>query len=375
MGIESDQLVYDYLSRVGDLAQQQQLSSAERMRLVSGLRETIDRQRSSASDTPGAVKRILGKLGTPEEVVRKAGGGVADDGQEPARPVHRPVEAEEPPSGPQGPPSPRERLGLLRRLGGLAGKVPGPRSPDRPVKEKGGPPEGREADGADPLYVPTVPLDGPAPPHLAGEDEVGSGAADVDWWRVEPGPFGGTEGARFGPGEAVPGFVGGIEIPEMLRPPPQDPFAKASKGAKEPERSAEAEEGEWAEPGRAGGGLLGRVLRGSGSMSPLLLLAAALLVSGAIVGSLVVLGAGWLIAYATRRLSRAEAKWAVLGLPGLVAAGALVWVWGRFDGRWGEAVPKGGMADVLVDTWPVALRTAAVASALFLVWRARRLRA
>lgn len=54
VGIESDQLVYDYLSRVGDLAQQQQLSSGARMRLVAALRTEIDRQRGSqGTDTCG----------------------------------------------------------------------------------------------------------------------------------------------------------------------------------------------------------------------------------------------------------------------------------------------------------------------------------
>ncbi|GAP50816.1 hypothetical protein [Streptomyces azureus] len=44
MGIESDQVVYEYLSRVGDVAQQRQLPSAARMRLVSELRGEIDRR-------------------------------------------------------------------------------------------------------------------------------------------------------------------------------------------------------------------------------------------------------------------------------------------------------------------------------------------
>ncbi|WP_256337721.1 hypothetical protein [Streptomyces fradiae] len=74
MGIESDQLVLDYLSRVGDLAQQRQLSSGDRMRLVSQLRQEIEQQRTKAADSPGAVKRILGRIGSPEDVVREAGG-------------------------------------------------------------------------------------------------------------------------------------------------------------------------------------------------------------------------------------------------------------------------------------------------------------
>ncbi|MEV6395520.1 hypothetical protein AB0M39_12210, partial [Streptomyces sp. NPDC051907] len=81
MGIESDQLVYDYLSRVGDLAQQSQLPSGTRMRLVSTLRNEIDRQRAeTGGDTPASVRRILGRLGTPDQVVSAAsqdGGGSA----------------------------------------------------------------------------------------------------------------------------------------------------------------------------------------------------------------------------------------------------------------------------------------------------------
>ena len=76
MGIESDQLVYDYLSRVGDLAQQRQLPSGDRMRLVSALRNDIDRQRAKyATETPATVRRILGRFGTPEEVVETAASG------------------------------------------------------------------------------------------------------------------------------------------------------------------------------------------------------------------------------------------------------------------------------------------------------------
>ncbi len=49
VGIESDQVVYEYLSRVGDVAQQRQLSSATRMRLVADLRNEIDKRRAKAT--------------------------------------------------------------------------------------------------------------------------------------------------------------------------------------------------------------------------------------------------------------------------------------------------------------------------------------
>ncbi|MDX6313554.1 MAG: hypothetical protein QOF44_3018, partial [Streptomyces sp.] len=74
VGVESDHLIYDYLSRVGDLAQTA-LPAAQRMRLVAQLRSDIDRQRSrSGSDSPAAVRRILGRLGSPDEVVGAAAG-------------------------------------------------------------------------------------------------------------------------------------------------------------------------------------------------------------------------------------------------------------------------------------------------------------
>ncbi|MFC9955423.1 hypothetical protein ACFVIN_34265, partial [Streptomyces prasinus] len=78
MGIESDQVVYEYLSRVGDVAQQRQLPSATRMRLVAGLRDEIDRRRAkTVVDSPAAVRRIISRMGTPDEVVTAASTGTS----------------------------------------------------------------------------------------------------------------------------------------------------------------------------------------------------------------------------------------------------------------------------------------------------------
>lgn len=343
MGIESDQLVYDYLSRVGDLAQQRKLPSADRMRLVAGLRDEIDRRRSAVADSPAAVRRILGGIGAPEEVVATADGAGTPPGNTPA-------------------------------VG--ADRLPSPRS---------GTPG------------PSVPVTGPSPPHLAGTDELsapGDAAAtrtggEPDWWRVSAPGFtpGGThpgmapDGA-FGPGTAVPGFTGGIEIPEILKPPP--PPAGPARDASPP---AGGGPDTTAKPGP---GLLRRLVARRRpaqpeaepaaapavrrrTVAPIALAAAALLTVGAVLGSLIALALGWVLAYGgTRRLSRTEAKLAALGLPGLVAGGALVWLWGRRTGRWGEPLPVGHLTDGIADTWPVAVRVAAVASALFLVWRAAR---
>jgi SNF family Na+-dependent transporter len=112
--------------------------------------------------------------------------------------------------------------------------------------------------------------------------------------------------------------------------------------------------------------------RGFGS--PFLLLAAVLLIVGAVLGSWLALAGGWVLAYTSRTLSPAEAKWAVFGLPGVAVLGCVVWLWGRENGRWGEPIPQGAMADALSGVWPVVVRTAAVASAVYLLWRAARRR-
>lgn len=341
MGIESDQLVYDYLSRVGDLAQRQQLPSNTRMRLVSSLRNEIDRQRGKfGSDSPAAVRRILGRLGTPDEVVAAA----SQDG---------------PPPGPQAMAPPRTAVPEQR----VRRRIPRPRksaAAERPEAP-------RAATGA-------------SPPHLAGMDELGPSGYGVspaergeepDWWRIEPGPF--------GAGENVAGFVGGVEIPEILKPPPSKEDLAAAAEAEDPDEEYEDEGDDAVEadgPPRRWRLRLGRRTEAAGPRpalaNPFLLLAALLLVGGAVLGSWLALGGGWLLAYASRRLSRAEAKWAVVGLPGAVVAGGLVWLWGRVNGRWGEPIPEDGMREALAGTWPWVVKGAAVASALYLVWRARR---
>ncbi|MEU6685191.1 hypothetical protein [Streptomyces sp. NPDC046832] len=330
MGIESDQVVYEYLSRVGDVAQQRQLSSATRMRLVADLRNEIDKRRAKVTvDSPAAVRRILSRLGSPDDVVTAAADGTDGEprGAAASVPVQRdtePVERAE------------RAKGVVRRV------VPRPR-PARPAEEPH-----------------SAPSDGPAPPHLAAGHELGDSAVQPDWWRVDSGPF--------GVGDEVPGFVGGVELPDLLKPPaPRKP---------EPEKPA-AEEAEpvveAAQVTEKGGRRLVPLPAGNWS-NPLLLIAAGCLVAGAVLGNWFVLLLGWLIAYASRRLTQAETKWAVVILPGLSVAGGLLWLWGRMNGRWGSPIAEGQMNAAVSETWPWVVRGAAVASALFLVWRSQRAR-
>ncbi|MFF4502924.1 hypothetical protein [Streptomyces sp. NPDC001401] len=329
MGIESDKVVYEYLSRVGDVAQQRQLPSAARMRLVSELRGEIDRRRAKATvDSPAAVRRILSRLGTPDEVVAAAGsapsgGGTAAAPQVP--PAHVPVQRDDEPEDSRRLPK------SLRRV------VPRPR-PAQPAR-------------------PERPA--PSPPHMASAEELGNSATQPDWWRVDSTPF----------GESVPGFTGGVEIPDLLKPPrPMEP----EKDQEQPpaiEKAAAAEEEAVPE---APAGRRRLALPTGGWSNPLLLIAAGLLVVGAILGNWFALLLGWLIAYASRRLTPNESKWAVIGMPSLAITGGLVWLWGRNDGRWGTPIAQGHMNEAIAQTWPWVVRGAALASALFIAWRSQK---
>ncbi|MBA0053143.1 hypothetical protein E0L36_20385 [Streptomyces sp. AJS327] len=503
MGIESDQLVFDYLSRVGDLAHGTSMTAAERARLVTGLRGEIDRMRAAegGAESRTATRRILDRLGRPEDLVAARAGSAPPSPPEP-RP-HTPSS----PSGPSARPG-RDRGGAGRsgsrsgdrpadaapspgaaftaslsrlsaslrtsatsawttsgrdasRPGGAsadqgsggrgsggrdraAGREPGrereprpdrpdepdektgPRAPSGPAVPDGGADPGSGADrarreggpsfwkeepddaerGGQPAR-PSVPPQraggfptgpGAAPPHLAGMDELGPAESDPNWWRVDTGPFSdGVASSR--PDETVPGFVGGIELPEVREHPPERERAGeggGSGGSRGAERGGAGRPGagreadppveaaprpeEETKDGAAGRrGRMARLVRGSRGGGPhaggiVELAAVGLLFVGAIQPSLMALAVGWLAAWWSPRLSRNEAKWASAGMPGVVAGGAAVWLWGRMNGRWGEPIEEGGDAlrDVLSDAFPVLLRVAAVASALFLLWRARR---
>ncbi|OKK16901.1 hypothetical protein AMK16_24765 [Streptomyces sp. CB00455] len=352
MGIESDHLVYEYLSRVGDLAQQRQLSSGDRMRLVSGLRDEIDRRRAKYDpDTPAAVRRILERIGTPEEVLDTLGArsapassaGSSTGSSTGLSPAAQPADAAPAVPVQRGP-------GRMRRTG-----VPAP----RPVQEE-------------PRNV---------PPHLAGLDELGPSGGEPDWWRVTPGAY--------GAGPQVEGFAGGIEFPALFedgpeeedrdagppQPPPGPPQTRARtlvrslRERRRARKSAKEAAGEAAK-----GPAPAAVVVPAARPRPhaFLLLAAAVLAVGVVSGYWLLLVVGWLLPYASRVLRPAERKWAVFGPPGAVLAGAAVWLWGRMNGRWGEELADDQLSGTLQGMWPWLLRAAALASVLYLVWRSRR---
>ncbi|KPI13075.1 hypothetical protein OK074_8876 [Actinobacteria bacterium OK074] len=353
MGIESDQVVYEYLGRVADLAQRQ-LPAATRLRLVSELRSEIDRRRAKGgtADNPAAVRRILDRLGTPDEIVAAASDGTTPASRTTAAPEPSAVPHQR--TGRPGEPGTGDRPKGLRRV------VPRP----RPTSSADRAPNRAPADAA-------------SPPHLAPAHELGDSRGErPDWWRVEPGggqggPFG-FEPAAAGFADDVPGFTGGVEIPEMLKPPPVRPFDPTkgpSKGPKEEVEGGGVVVEDTAVEDDTAGRPRFRLPRGN----PLLLVAALLLLGGAVLGNWIALGLGWLIAYVTRRLTPTESKWAVMVLPGVAAGAGVVWLWGRSAGRWGDPIAQGQMNVAVDETWPWVVRGAALASAAYLLWRARRL--
>ena len=173
------------------------------------------------------------------------------------------------------------------------------------------PPEAAPASVAAPAD-PAPDADAPSPPHLAGEHELGGPAVQADWWR--------TDRSAFDPGDGVPGFVGGVEIPDLLKPPPrrneQAGKEQSEQSGKKPVTGEDTATPAPTPPARRRFPLP-VPLPGTGWTNPLLLLAAAALVAGAVLGNWFALVLGWLIAYGSRRLTPMETKWAVLVLPGL----------------------------------------------------------
>lgn len=351
MGIESDRLVLDYLSRVGDLAQTA-LPAAERMRLVAQLRNDIDRARErTAGDSPAAVRRILGRLGSPDELVESASASSA------AAPPPSAYTAPVPPMPAAPAPSAPARSAPAPEA---PGGGDGPQVPGQPA----GPP----GDAAGPSVNDLLAKRPAGPGAAAGE------AAGGEWWRPSA-PQGGSRA-----NEVLGGWTGGLIMSEFEPPaappppgaPPVDPAAAAAAPAA-PAPGAPAR-GRLRiprirlrpAPAAAGSGTPAR--RGIPT-GPVEVLAAALLVAGAVLANLILLLAGWLLAYTTRGITRKQASFATLVLPGTVVVGGLVWLWGRTTGHWGAKLSQAQMGTALTADFPVILRVAAGASAAYLVWR------
>lgn len=339
MGIESEQLVYDYLSRVGDLAGQAPgLTAAERARLVNDLRQSIDAQRAGSSHSSvraevGSVRKILAGLGTPEQVVRRAAGGVSPVAAGPAVPM-----------------------------------TPGPAP-------------------AVPSATPTIPAQAAAPAVEGRAEFVRADAGSVpatgaQWWTFDSG------GAGF-PGAGVrmvqpPGWSGTFEG-DFLHPeaaatvdpitglPTVQPTAAQQPGAQEADPAAALG------PSTGTPGLLRRLLGGGAGSSvarpsiPFVeALAALVLVAAAVTGLWYVAVLGWLFAYAGRRFGHGAGRFAALWIPGLMAAACGFWLYSRTGHTPGRGLTSAEFATATHNAFAFWLRGSAGLSAAFLAFRITR---
>lgn len=174
------------------------------------------------------------------------------------------------------------------------------------------------------------------------------------------------------------GFAGGIEIPELLKGPvpaaadPADPAGAAPEGGRSTLMGHLRERRRRAKAEAAAATAAPVAAAPKRKPYAFLMLAAVALIAGAVSGYWLLLAAGWLLAYASRVLGSAERKWVVFGLPGVVFAGAVGWLWGRLNGRWGAPLADEALSGTFQDLLPWLARAAAVSSAVYLLWRSRR---
>ncbi|MFE9424470.1 hypothetical protein ACFYNO_16040 [Kitasatospora sp. NPDC006697] len=219
------------------------------------------------------------------------------------------------------------------------------------------------APEAHPTPVPQVPAVPPKPRHPPDRPAQPPAPA-VDW-----------SAGRSPAAAAFPGWDSVVIDfdPEDDSEEVGDPLVKRRPRALPEQRAAEAEADEEEVPAEEAverpGFLTGR------RPSPLLLLAAAVLVGGAISGLVLVLLIGWALAYLSKALSDLTKKFAVFGIPLVTMTLSSLWVWGRAQDRWGTPLAKGGTAGhALLIAAPGVLRIAGALTALFITVVAMRRR-
>ncbi|MFJ3790155.1 hypothetical protein [Kitasatospora sp. NPDC090091] len=251
-------------------------------------------------------------------------------------------------SGPSGPSGPGGQAGPVRR--------PAARTADGGPRWEAqlSPDTGADEDVLPPSFMAA---------HADGWDFVEIDFSDGSGRPVTPVPE-----QRSSPEDAPAQQPAAAEAPTKLRGRKARARAKEQAGAAPPAPGT-APPAQAAKPGRPSA-LAGR------RPSPLLLLAAVVLVGGAVTSQLLVMLVGWALGWMSRQLSDLTRKFAILGIPLATMSGTTLWYWGRAQGRWGAALQPGQQAGQAVWTAaPGVLRLAAVLSALFLLAVALKRRA
>ncbi|WP_327679851.1 hypothetical protein [Kitasatospora sp. NBC_00458] len=199
--------------------------------------------------------------------------------------------------------------------------------------------------------------DGSAPDGTA--EEGPDGAAGTGGGAAESGAAAAPGKGKAGKGKAGKGRAGQGEGASGKGAPGR---SKGRKAAAAPDAAAPG-------PAAKAGAGAGR------RPAPLLLLAAAVLVGGAVTGQLIAMLVGWALGYLSRHLTDFARKLAVFGIPLMTVSGSSLWFWGRAQGRWGSGLEQGQQpTDAVWSAAPDVLRLAAVLSAVFLLAMAVRRR-
>ncbi|MDH6126253.1 hypothetical protein [Kitasatospora sp. GP82] len=251
------------------------------------------------------------------------------------------------------------------RAGGEWWRVDGPW---RVLGQQGAEQQGAEAES---VYAPEVPMASPTPPApppavpsvplekpgAAAGARSEAEAMDGAWLTAKAAPGRGVSAADFPGWDSVVLDFGAADPAAGPRIPDQ-----RKESAEEEQPGIEGALASDGQPPRSVGLLSGR------RPSLLLLVAAIVLLAGAVTGQILVMLIGWAAAYLSAKLGDFTKKFAVFGIPLISMTGSTVWFWGRSQGRWGSPLTPGEQLNH--EAWaaaPGVLRLAAVLSALFLL--------
>ncbi|MCC9306672.1 hypothetical protein LN042_06040 [Kitasatospora sp. RB6PN24] len=220
--------------------------------------------------------------------------------------------------------------------------------PAGPVRQRGSGPAVPERPGTPPsVPVPSVPVPPGAGRAFTAADFPGWDAVTIDF------PFEDDPEDADGPGAGTKKLI-----------PSQRTGAAAEEAA-----AGDGSDAQEPAAARQRSFLAGR------RPSPLLLLAALVLVGGAVTGLFLVLLIGWGLVYLSKALGDLTKKFAVFGIPLVTMSTSTLWYWGRAQGNWGAPLASGSpMTHAAMMAAPAVLRIAAVGTALFVTAIAMRRR-
>lgn len=348
MSIQGDQVVYDYLSRVGDLAQGKVLP-ARRATLVADLRARIEKEREKVgAGEPDAVRVLLGRLGEPEAIVAAelrrsaaspgaptAGGPPASSGVSRAAGGNR-FTAAAPSAGPAGGSTvsdATEEIPVVRPPGSGVGYPAGTGGFDYP-----GGSAGNSAGTTGGTTGGTAA--GNSAATTGGNGSAGAGAADD-----------GTP-ARWQYGDPVP--------------PRPDAPSRVMVSVSPSESDAIPDVGEAISP-------IGQFTAAFGRSHWQELAAILILAAAAVTHPVLVVLVGYAVALTSRAWPHSDKRFAVIGVP-LTTIGVLaVSLWLSATGKVGHRLTHGQLISHVHTYLATLPRAVGPLAALFLAWRLSRL--